>query len=87
MTDHKPHAVASNALFGADDELLQQAHEVVWAMKQASTSVIQRRLRIGYLRASYIIDELERRGVVGPFRKDAPREVLLPPNVKVEAPK
>ena len=45
--------------------------------KKASTSLLQRRLRIGYGRASRIIDEMEERGIVGPANGSKPRDILI----------
>jgi S-DNA-T family DNA segregation ATPase FtsK/SpoIIIE len=61
----------------ADDEMWQDAVRVVIESGKASTSLLQRRLRIGYGRASRIIDEMEERGVVGPADGARPREVLV----------
>jgi DNA segregation ATPase FtsK/SpoIIIE, S-DNA-T family len=60
-----------------DEELLQQAVEVIRQTRRASTSSIQRRLRIGYTRAARIIDILEEKGMVGPPRGSEPREILF----------
>ncbi|GAB5561561.1 MAG: hypothetical protein SynsKO_32080 [Synoicihabitans sp.] len=62
---------------GDDEELYQQALEVLKASKRASTSNIQRRLRIGYNRAARIIDLLEDNGIVGPENGSSPREILV----------
>ena len=64
-----------------DDELYEQAREVVISAGKASTSYLQRRLKVGYARAARIVDMLEERGVVGPGEGSKPREVLekLPP--------
>ena len=51
-----------------DDELLNQAVEIIRETRRASTSSLQRRLRIGYTRAARIMDILEERGIVGPPR-------------------
>lgn len=59
-----------------DDALLEEAERVVREASRASTSLLQRRLRIGYSRAARIIDILEERGVVGPADGSRPREVL-----------
>jgi S-DNA-T family DNA segregation ATPase FtsK/SpoIIIE len=56
----------SDPLPGADDELLPQAVELVKREGRASTTLLQRRLRIGYARASRIIEAMEERGIVGP---------------------
>jgi S-DNA-T family DNA segregation ATPase FtsK/SpoIIIE len=60
----------------SQDELFGRAVEIVVEAKQASVSLLQRRLRIGYSRAARIIDELEEKGVVGPYEGSKPRDVL-----------
>jgi S-DNA-T family DNA segregation ATPase FtsK/SpoIIIE len=62
---------------GGDDAMLNQALEVLKASKRASTSMLQRRLRIGYNRAARLMEELEERGVVGPENGSSPREILV----------
>ena len=59
------------------DELLPQAVEVIFEVKQASTSMLQRRLKLGYSRAGRLIDQLEQLGVVGPYQGSKPREILM----------
>ncbi|HCR31602.1 MAG TPA: cell division protein FtsK [Opitutae bacterium] len=59
------------------DDLLPQAIEVLRSTKRASTSMLQRRLRIGYNRAARLMEELEERGVVGPENGSSPREILV----------
>ena len=59
-----------------DDDLYQDAVRVVCEMGRASTSTLQRRLRIGYGRAARLIDLMERDGIVGPADGAKPREVL-----------
>jgi DNA segregation ATPase FtsK/SpoIIIE, S-DNA-T family len=59
-----------------DDELYQEAVRVVCEMGRASTSTLQRRLRIGYGRAARLIDMMERDGIVGPAEGTKPRELL-----------
>lgn len=59
------------------DELLEQAVEVVLETGQASTSMLQRRLKLGYARAARIVDEMEERGIVGPYSGAKPRELLI----------
>lgn len=61
----------------AADELLPKAIECVVEAGQASTSLLQRRLKLGYARAARIIDEMEQRGIVGPFEGSKPRTVLI----------
>lgn len=60
-----------------EDELLQEAIETVVKAEQASTSMLQRRFRIGYNRAARLIDMMETRGIVGPPDGSRPRKVLL----------
>lgn len=60
-----------------NDDLLRDAQEVVMKVGKASTSLLQRRLRIGYGRAARIMDLLEEKGVIGPADGSAPRDVLL----------
>lgn len=59
-----------------DDELYEDAKEVVIEAGKASTSFIQRKLRVGYSRAARLIDLLEERGVIGPADGASPREIL-----------
>jgi len=59
------------------DELFDQAVQVVLEAKQASVSLLQRRMRIGYARAARLIDQMEARGIVGPYEGSKPREVLI----------
>jgi S-DNA-T family DNA segregation ATPase FtsK/SpoIIIE len=60
-----------------DEELVEQAIEVIRQTNRASTSIIQRRLRIGYTRAARIMDLLESRGFVGPNKGAEPRDILV----------
>ncbi len=61
---------------GEEDDLYEEARELVLKAGKASTSYLQRRLRIGYARAARLIDMLEERGVVGAGEGSKPREVL-----------
>lgn len=61
----------------ADEKLLRQATEVIRETRRASTSSLQRRLRIGYNRAARLMDALEERGIIGPPRGSDPREILV----------
>ncbi|MGG1678682.1 DNA translocase FtsK [Neobacillus sp. NRS-1170] len=59
-----------------EDELYDEAVELIIEMQTASVSMLQRRFRIGYTRAARLIDEMEARGVVGPYEGSKPRAVL-----------
>ncbi len=59
------------------DEMLPQAVDVILETKQASVSMLQRRLKLGYARAARIVDEMEERGIVGPFQGSKPRDILI----------
>lgn len=59
------------------DELYESAVDLVIEMNTASVSMLQRRFRIGYTRAARLIDEMEARGIVGPYEGSKPREVLI----------
>lgn len=59
------------------DELYDQAVQVILEAKQASVSLLQRRMRVGYTRAARLIDSMEARGIIGPYEGSKPREVLL----------
>jgi S-DNA-T family DNA segregation ATPase FtsK/SpoIIIE len=60
-----------------DDELYDEAKEVVVAAGKASASLLQRRLRIGYARAARLLDMLEEQGVIGPGEGAKPRQILI----------
>ncbi len=60
------------------DELYDEAVRLIADMQTASVSLLQRRFRIGYTRAARLIDEMEMRGVVGPYEGSKPRAVLVP---------
>lgn len=59
------------------DELFDQAVQIVVEAKQASVSLLQRRMRVGYTRAARLIDSMEARGIIGPYEGSKPREVLM----------
>ena len=67
---------ADNA-FADYDELLPQAVDVIFDTKQASVSMLQRRLKLGYSRAARLVDQMEELGIVGPFEGSKPRQVLI----------
>ncbi len=62
---------------GDDDELLDEAIEVVRAAKKASASLLQRRLKVGYARAARLLDIMEAKGLIGPGEGAKPREVFI----------
>ena len=70
----------SSASGGKDndyDELLPQAVDVILETNQASVSLLQRRLKLGYSRAARLVDQMEEIGVVGPFQGSKPRDILI----------
>ncbi len=60
-----------------DEELVERCLEIIRQEKKASTSMLQRRLRLGYTRAARVVDILERRGILGPGEGAKPREILV----------
>jgi len=67
----------SDEISDADEEILEKCLEVIYSEKKASTSLLQRRLRLGYTRAARMIDILESRGIIGPGDGAKPREILV----------
>ena len=65
---------------GEQDPLYEEAVRVVLEMGKASTSTLQRRLRLGYGRAARILDMMQRDGIIGPPDGSKPREVLKRPD-------
>ena len=59
------------------DELLPQAVDVIFDTKQASVSMLQRRLKLGYSRAARIVDQMEELGIIGPFEGSKPRQIII----------
>lgn len=62
---------------GDYDDLLPKALDVIMELGQASTSMIQRKLSVGYARAGRIMDQIEQRGIVGPSEGAKPRQILI----------
>ncbi len=62
---------------GEKDELYSEAVKVIMEYRQASVSIIQRKLRVGYSRAARLIDVMEEEGIVGPYNRAKPREILV----------
>ena len=62
---------------GDYDELLPAAIDVVLEVGQASVSMLQRRLKLGYGRAARLVDQMEEKGIVGPFEGSKPRQLLI----------
>ncbi len=60
-----------------DDEMIPKAIEVVVEAGMASTTLLQRKLKLGYARAARIVDELSEKGIIGPFEGSKPRKVLI----------
>ena len=79
QTGNKPSAAdpepSSDELMG--DEMLPAAVDVFMETGQASVSILQRRLKLGYARAARIVDEMEEKGIVGPFAGSKPRAILI----------
>ena len=77
----KKAAAASDPEPNADeldgDEMLPAAVDVILETGQASVSMLQRRLKLGYARAARIVDEMEEKGIVGPFQGSKPRSILI----------
>jgi DNA segregation ATPase FtsK/SpoIIIE-like protein len=69
-------SVEPNIIYTNDDEMFKKAAEIVQEYDQASASLLQRRLSIGYARAASILDKMEAKGIVGPAVGAKPRQVL-----------
>src|ERR1700726_4502023 len=76
-------ASAEDDVSDEDAELVNKCLEIIRQEKRASTSMLQRRLRLGYTRAARVVDILERRGILGPGDGAKPREILVDLNALV----
>ena len=81
QTGKKPSAAGADLSANQEeldgDEMLPAAVDVILETKQASVSMLQRRLKLGYARAARIVDEMEEKGIVGPFQGSKPRAILI----------
>lgn len=75
LNSHKPGAVGGDG--EEKDEYYDQAVQLVIETNQASVSILQRRMRLGYTRAARLIDMMEQAGIVGPYCGSKPREILI----------
>lgn len=75
--DMIPTEVDESSIDEETDEIYDEAVQLVTEMQTASVSMLQRRFRVGYSRAARIIDQMEQRGVVGPYEGSKPRTVLV----------
>ena len=73
----KAAAAAAEPAGDETDELLPAAVDVVLEIGQASVSMLQRRLKLGYSRAARLVDQMEAQGIVGPFEGSKPRQLLI----------
>jgi len=73
------HGIGSGGEIGAEDELYEDAKEIVVMAGKASASLLQRRLRVGYARAARLLDMLEEEGIIGPAEGAKPRDVMIDP--------
>lgn len=76
ILEHQKKSVSGRGGF-EKDEFFDEAVQMVLETGQASVSMLQRRLRLGYTRAARIIDSMEEEGIIGPFRGSKPREILI----------
>jgi S-DNA-T family DNA segregation ATPase FtsK/SpoIIIE len=78
QTDEKP-SKGGNGAGGDDyyDPMVEQAMDIILEVGQASTSMLQRRLKLGYARAARVVDQLEERGLLGPSEGSKPRAILV----------
>ena len=64
-------------LYNEEDDLIERAVQLFFKKQTASTSLLQRNLKIGYMKAAKIMDKLEKMGVIGPFEENKPRKILI----------
>lgn len=82
--DDESSGESGNFDFKSRDEMFEEAARLIVAHQQGSTSLIQRRLKLGYNRAGRLIDQLESAGIVGPFEGSKAREVLVSDEYSLE---
>jgi len=70
-------AKSASFVFAEKDELFDEAVKMILESNQASVSILQRRMRLGYTRAARLIDSMEQEGIIGPYRGSKPREILV----------
>ncbi len=75
--EKKPAEEEKTAAADDVDEMFDAAVDVILEMGQASVSMLQRRLKLGYSRAARLVDQMEERGIVGPFEGSKPRQILI----------
>jgi S-DNA-T family DNA segregation ATPase FtsK/SpoIIIE len=80
-----PDEIAETSNGEVEDDLYGDAVSLIVEMQTASVSMLQRRFRIGYTRAARLIDEMEARGIVGPYEGSKPRNVLVTKDEQDEA--
>ncbi len=73
----KQQTISSSGMDGEKDELYDEAVRLVIETNQASVSILQRRMRLGYTRAARLIDLMEQNGIVGPYSGSKPRDLLV----------
>src|SRR2546421_6467900 len=79
-------AVTGDDVTEEDEELVEKCLEIIRQEKRASTSLLQRRLRLGYTPAARIVDIFEQRGIFGPGEGAKTREILVDPDAAVYQP-
>ena len=86
MPEVREESSSDSGEFNADDRdaLFEDAARIVVQHQQGSTSLIQRRLKVGYNRAGRLIDQLEAANIVGPFEGSKARAVILPDEYALE---